>query len=264
MSKVEEVYEYIKNNCFSRNEASLDEICRVRGYIQPTMREYFDSMDIYPLDINLEDLREEFHNPEYEEVGLFTSEGFCILKDRYVIPVYDALGNLVTLIGWLNDFKRYITLATPSFSKSLDFFNIDMALPLARQQGFIIVVEGIFDALSLSANGLPVVATMGSDVNNVKKSMLSLFNWVFVVTDNDKTGNKMELSWIIGSRSTLVKIKGVLHLDLEGDEKGLDVPIKDVDDLCKYYSSEDIQALFHKMNMTRNSVEFINLSSDVF
>lgn len=101
--------------------------------------------------------------------------------NRIILPVHDARGRLISFGG--REFaltrqpgapeprksgaKYKNGAATALFDKSRTLFNMHRALPAARAKpgstGRLIIVEGYFDVISLSAVGIdPVVAPMGT------------------------------------------------------------------------------------------------------
>lgn len=181
------------------------------------------------------------------EIGLYTPLGECILQNRYIIPVYDIEGELITLIGWYPDTKKYITLPTRLFFKSMDWYNIHEAYAMSQSkekgQRVVYVVEGIFDCISLSTLGFPCIAAMGAEISQTKYSWLKLFDKAVVITDNDKTGSNLLSKWEIPIPHVFVKVP---RTKIKLTEQ-VEVTIKDIDDVVKYYPPSEIQAALKQM-----------------
>lgn len=194
-----------------------------------------------------------------KETGLYTDNGYCILSNRYVIPVKDIAGDLITLIGWYPDVKKYITLPTANFSKSLDWFNIDRAYLRSQSpefNGTVYIVEGIFDTLMLDALGLPVIGAMGSSVNTSKGIVLNIFNKAIVIPDGDVVGQKAINTWSIPIPHIFLKI-GNKKIQI-GDKE---VKIKDPDDLVKFFPQDEVYDLLtsyiSKVGTTKGKVDIL-------
>ncbi len=226
------------------DEDSIDTLCNLRGY----MVDSDQAVCLDEMGVGICTLIEEewLHRRELVEYGYTTSSGFFLLDNRYIIPVRDIEGNIVTLIGYYPDKKKYITAPTPFFSKELMFFNIDNALLMSEEyNGTVFLVEGIFDCISLRSIGLPAIATMGSTVGVSKCDLLRVFNKVVYIPDNDKTGRKA-LSplggWSVPSTAVGVKLSGS-YVYAEGTEDERSVKIKDMDNLVNLYEPDDVREI---------------------
>lgn len=227
---ITEVYGMILDN---GNE--IDELYNLRGIVQDYQKEFLEDYGIVQLkDVSMLHL---FNTKEVNrETGLFTETGYCILKDRYIIPVTDISGELLTLIGYYPDVKKYITLPTPNFSKSFDWFNIHQAYIRSLQfGGLVYICEGIFDTLMLAALGLPAIGAMGAQVGSSKGTVLEVFKKAICIPDADEVGQHAKNRWRIPIPHTFVQIpKRVLTFN---DKKLI---IKDPDDIVKYYPREGL------------------------
>lgn len=232
------VYDLMKSY-FS--ETSFEDLCRDRGYpigetcqydlIKEMNLGYFETDDI--------DLFKDFS----PELGLFSQKGNFLLNGRYIIPVYSVSGDLISLIGYYPDFKKYITLSTPFFSKECMFFNFKQAYELSwsKYNGFVIAVEGIFDCLSLRAVGLPCIATMGASVSKIKGELLKLFKDVLAIPDDDTTGRKSlnrysKSGWKVPSNTTMLKFRGG-NVNFGGQV----LHCKDMDNFVTWYEEDDVR-----------------------
>lgn len=207
-------------------------------------------------------------------------DNYFILQDRWVVPIRNASGNLISLVGWYPDLKKYVTIPTRYFKKKLDWFNIDDALELSLEyyDGLVFVVEGIFDALSLRAVGLPVIATMGSTVEAVKGQTLNLFNKVVMFSDSDEAGDRAMKFWHLPDNTLKVRLKGVIDVEAEQivnkreynseiDEYEMKKVIetitikkklKDPDDLVTYFPVDGVRQLLLETTKSKLNVEYLN------
>lgn len=254
--ELKEIYD-IMTDSFS--PTSAEDLCRDRGYpidespqydlIKSMNLGYFESDDI------------EVFKKYSEELGLFSKKGNFLLNGRYIIPVEDISGNLVSLIGYYPDFKKYITLATPFFSKACMFFNFKQAYELSwsKFDGFVIVVEGIFDCLSLRALGLPCIATMGATVSRIKGELLKLFSFVLGIPDDDTTGRKSlnrysAKGWKVPDNAVMLKFTGGLV-----NFGGTYLHCKDMDNFATWYESEDVREILLSFRGSHEDIEELRL-----
>lgn len=258
----ERVYREIKKRCDLKQD--MQDLCTFRGYALG----YEQSKLIEELGICHYDMPEKEYEiilgDRAEELGLVTKNGYFLLNNRYIIPVRDALGNLVTLIGYYPDAKKYITVPAPFFSKDVLFFNFDHAFPLSFEKfgGVVVLVEGIFDCLSLRAIGLPAIATMGSTVSREKYEILHMFNKVLYIPDNDAVGRKAlnrrdkVHGWRVPSTATGLRLQGIV--DFRSEENMSDTlikPIKDVDNLISWFDGDSVREEILKYADSRMEIE---------
>lgn len=246
-------------------ESDIQEICRLRGYLpdsdQSTLLEELNIGSCTLLD---KDLCNETAN----KYGYLNTSGFFLLDDRFIIPVRDICGNLVTLIGYYPDRKKYITVPTPFFSKELMFFNIDDAFIRSWEDynGVVILVEGIFDCLSLRAIGLPAIATMGSDVSYAKREVLRNFNRVIYIPDNDSVGRRAlnrydkMYGWKVPANAVGVRLMGEVDFNEEGmsDEDKI-LKVKDTDNLVSWFDADSVRDSILQFANTKEEIVTLEL-----
>ena len=126
--------------------------------------------------------------------GLGLTDGTCVLKRRYVVPILDANEIPLAFIGRLPDElvdeenpKYVITKNTAVFRKRNMFFNLK---GLKEAGDAVLIVEGVFDALSFVAAGVKnVVSTMGAHISEDQIDRLKMSKKTPVLAfDNDATG----------------------------------------------------------------------------
>lgn len=230
----------------------IDEIIELRGYkntpIEDKMRKVFKEVGLFKmpsrdiLEIMLPKVKEE----ELIEWGVYTKESkHHLLEDRYVIPIRDLEGKITALVGWFNDYKKYITTPTPGFSKKVQFFNEEI-METSIDKGYVILVEGIFDTLALRAIGEPVMGCMGADLSPIHIEKLKRYNKIIAIPDNDKRGNQSnpyktghnKYTWRIENKKVFV---------------GLPEGIKDVDDLLKNF--EGVEKVIEEVSKLDNFIQ---------
>lgn len=230
------------------------ELCRMRGYVSAEQVGCLREIGVgvcSPADLSVFD----------EDLGFITRNGNFLLDSRYVIPIYGVNGDLVSLVGYYADQRKYITLPSPFFSKDLMFFNFNQAYKLSWQEygGFVILVEGIFDCLSLRALGLPSIATMGATVSGIKGELLKVFKHVLAVPDDDKVGRRAlnrysKYGWQVPDNTTMLKFHGG-----ELDFGGTVLYCKDMDNYVSWYEADDVRESLLRFAFSRNDVEELSL-----
>lgn len=170
---------------------------------------------------------------KFKDLKLFSEDGKFLLEGRYVLPIKDMEGNVISLVGWYPDKKKYITLPTKYFVRNCLFFGMEQFLKTGIGKDYI-VVEGIFDSLSVRSLGLNCLAQMGLDDSPVKVLLYGLCSKTLGIPDRDKGGQK-----VIEKDKWRLPINGS-YLYWTGDFSE-SVHVKDIDDLIKLYDSESIR-----------------------
>jgi len=246
---LEKAYEIIKSHY---SATYVDELCRLRGYVGDEQRALISELQLGCCELQAQELGER-----RKELGLVTETDNFLLSDRYIVPIRDIEKNLVALVGYYPDYKKYITTPSMFFSKETLFFNIDHAfeLSLKKFNGLIIVVEGIFDCLSIRALGLPCIATMGSTVTDCKEEQLKLFKKVLYFPDNDKIGRKAlnrygsSGGWKVPYNATGVKLEGKIEIG------GKLMKVKDVDNLVSWFDADTVRSCILQFADSKEDIE---------
>lgn len=236
-----------------------NELNKLRAVFKEELLSSYEECGVYKISepVDLTDDEEQL----LTKYGFYTNKGTFLLNNRFLIEVHDASGRLLTFIGWYPDNRKYITIATKYFSKKIDWFNLDRALDLSLNyfEGAVFVVEGIFDALTIDALGLPAIATMGSNVNNIKGRVLNLFDKPVLIPDGDEVGQESLNRWYTPKNATKVKMALRLDMPME-DENGVKykkIKIKDTDDLIKYVDSDGVRESLLGIANSANPIEIL-------
>lgn len=176
------------------------------------------------------------------DLGIFVEgekRNYFLMDGRFVLPIRDISGNVIALVGWYPDDKKYLTTKSKFFSKSHMFYGMENMG--ARLEGPTFMVEGIFDRLALESLGYRTMATMGLNASSEKQPLYKLMgNRIIGIPDGDKGGIKArnEDEWNLPLGASYLSWKGKMDV-------GLDYPIiiKDVDDLVKYGDEDSIRSL---------------------
>lgn len=225
-SRFRTVYNYLQQNSKPKEKVAL-EICQLRGYYPERMASIIIKAGFLKIEDN--SCYDKLVNAG-DDLGLFTSEGRFLLEDRYIFPVHDMLGNIIALIGWYPDNKKYITTPSRLFSKGGLFFGMEQLGTTGIGKNYVLV-EGIFDCLSVRSLGLPCIAQMGINSSREKSVMYTLFKSLVAIPDNDAEGRGVIQfdKWNLPSNSH--------YLKWVGDNS------KDIDKLCNSYEEDDIRDL---------------------
>ena len=147
------------------------------------------------------------------------------------------VGNIVALIGWFPDEKKYITTPSRLFSKKCLFYGMEQLSMTGIGKNYFIV-EGIFDSLSVRSLGYNCVAMMGISVSRYTEVLYSLFKNIVAIPDNDNEGRRVitEDRWRLPSNGKYLRLKG---------------NCKDIDDVLKVYDMsnvfDDVWAVYDKV-----------------
>lgn len=172
-------------------ETTIFEVMGLRKYVTEEMYETLMEMGIWKVN-NTSDIfyyDKKVTEKQLKLWGLLTDNGDFLLKGRYVIPVRNISGQVISLIGWFPDFKKYITAPTVGFSRDTSFYNLDCyQKSIEEYGGLVFLVEGIFDTIAGKSLGLPFLGNMGLELSPIKTEILTRFNKVVAIPDNDKAG----------------------------------------------------------------------------
>lgn len=228
------VWNWIKSNSIDKDKV-VEEICEKRNYSVERMGKLLSEIGFSRLDTEV-DIK-IFAKKEFSDLGLY-KDGKFLLESRYIFPVKDMLGNVVALIGWYKDEKKYITTPSALFSKSGMFFGMEQLNKTGVNKRYFLV-EGIFDSLSLRSLGYNAIAQMGIDTSLQKQVLYGLFRRVVAIPDSDGEGRKVISmdAWKIPVGSSYMKWSGTVP----GRKNGL----KDIDDLCNYYEKDVVIPLLN-------------------
>ncbi|OYD26690.1 DNA primase catalytic core [Mycoplasma testudineum] len=137
----------------------------------------------------------------FEIVDLINESSRDFFYNRLIFPIYDSKNNLAGFSGRVltdqNKPKYLNSSDNLIFSKAKVLYNFHNAISEAKNLGFLIIVEGFFDVISLSKIGINnVVAIMGTSFSvehliQIKGLEIVLF------LDNDKAGLKATLDHLL-------------------------------------------------------------------
>lgn len=167
-----------------------------------------------------------FSLSEVERTGLImkreNGEGyFDFFRGRIIYPIFDIRQRVIGFGGRVLDdsLPKYInTPETPIYKKGQTLYGLNFAREAIKEKGFIIIVEGYMDLISLSQRGFNnIVATLGTALTLEQVRLLKRHaSLVVVVFDGDKAGE------IASLRSLEVLLEEGLEVKLVALPSGFD------------------------------------------
>jgi DNA primase len=120
---------------------------------------------------NLNEVFKDYDNDALIKSGLISKNDkgkrYDRFRNRIMFPIYNAKGQLVGFGGRVIDEndtpKYYNSPETSLFQKSYELYGLLAARKAIREKGYVLVVEGYMDVVSLAQHGIRnVVATLGT------------------------------------------------------------------------------------------------------
>lgn len=176
-------------------------------------------------------------------VGLIkksTNKYYDAFRGRITIPLINEKNELVgfsgrDIVG--NDPKYLNTKETDLFKKSKFLFNLNNAKVEIKKQKYVLVVEGIFDAITPYIKGIKnVVASQGTALTTDQIKLIKRYTDTAVLLfDNDAAGSEATIRGIelAQNNGIMVKIATLPHGYKDPDEaakKSVDIIYKSVDE----------------------------------
>jgi DNA primase len=113
------------------------------------------------------------------------------MHGRVVIPIHNEHGELVAYAGRAIDGSEPRYKLPAGFHKSQELFNLRRATLETGIDRRVVVVEGFFDCMRVSAAGFPCVALMGSSLSAQQEELLARhFKNACLMLDGDEAGRK--------------------------------------------------------------------------
>lgn len=132
------------------------------------------------------------------DVGLvrnYDGRWYDFFQERLMIPIADHRGRVLAFSGRTlkpvdgKNPKYKNSPETDWFKKKTVVYGLDRAARLAREHGFLAIVEGYFDQWALLRREVPAVAVMGTALTPEHVSLLTRYaNQIVLVLDTDSAG----------------------------------------------------------------------------
>ena len=164
-----------------------------------------------------------------EKYGVYHDYFNCYWNNNLVLPIQNLKGEIKGLAGFnpfiysevkegISSDNYYQYSVKSAFEKGRYLFCTEGTYSRALREGYLFLVDGIFDALSVANAGFNAAAMMGSTVTQEILMQLRFIKRVILLGDNDEAG---------------YKVYQVLRKSLRNVELVKQGYTKDVDDLLK-------------------------------
>lgn len=140
-------------------------------------------------------------------MDIYNSAGECKWLGLYIIPIRNVRNQLVAFVGYdprrklivdLDDLKENNEILPPKYTISSqtvfdknNYFLCPNGIRKAVEDGYCLLVDGVFDSITLASHGFNSASFLGSDVNDNLLFILSFIPKLFICHDNDKAGIKL-------------------------------------------------------------------------
>jgi DNA primase len=122
-------------------------------------------------------------------IGYFSGRGS--MSGRVVFSIHNEKGELVAYAGRATDDSEPRYKFPAGFHKSVELYNLHRAIGDGNTRRRVVVVEGFFDCLKVTAAGFPCVALMGSAMSEAQEELLLRhFSVACVLLDGDEAGRE--------------------------------------------------------------------------
>lgn len=138
------------------------------------------------------------------EYDMYSWDGVCLWDNYIVFPIKNIVGTIVGFAGFdpINkakvqsgmdvDHPSYYRYSNSSvFNRGKYIYSLHGVYERAVKDGYIVLVDGIFDMLSLSDEGFNVGSLLGSQITDEVLFQLRFIDCLFVAEDNDTAGRQL-------------------------------------------------------------------------
>lgn len=160
-------------------------------------------------------------------LGCYDDDDDCIWNNCLIFPIKNVVGEIVGL-GGFNPFRYAQAHETQSwdiyyyqyssksvFTKGNYLYYAGDSFDKALDDGYLIVVDGLFDAISLNEAGFNAAAMMGSSVTDAIVLQLRFIPNVIVARDNDAAGAKLA-NTLVAKLKNCVVFNQLENKDIDG------------------------------------------------
>lgn len=131
--------------------------------------------------------------------GLYSRNGeYCLYYKRLAMPLRRMDGYVIGLCGYSNgndenqsDFVKYLYPPKRVWSKERYMYVTGEEFRKAIEEGYIFIVDGLFDQLRLRSLGYNAVSLCGTMLTEWHKIYLGFVKHKIVLSDNDDAGRKL-------------------------------------------------------------------------
>ena len=132
-------------------------------------------------------------------LGVYDRTGeYCMLYKRLVLPLRTLEGKVLGLCGYSNgndederNFVKYLYPPKRVWNKDRWMYTTGEQFKKAIEEGYVFIVDGLFDQLRLRAEGYNAVSLGGTLLTDWHKIYLGFVKYKIVLPDNDDAGNRL-------------------------------------------------------------------------
>jgi len=206
-NKIELYYEinakagrYYHDNLLARDGAYAKEYLANRGLKDETLTKFGIGYSLRDKDALYRTFGGDYSLEDLTDAGLVLNIGANEVRDRFrgrlMFPIFNESGKVVGFGGRRmydesTEEAKYINSPeTKIYNKSKTLYGLNFAKGAIKQQGYLILVEGYMDLISLYQNGIEnVVASSGTSLTQLHAKIISRYTKeVVVVFDSDLAG----------------------------------------------------------------------------
>lgn len=206
-NKIEALYEinkqagkYFYDNLISRNGEYAREYLSERGLKDDMIKKFGLGYSLREKEALFNHFQNDFTEDDLIASGLAINIGGKEVRDRFrgrlMFPVFNESGKLIAFGGRRmhdegSDEAKYINSPeTKIYNKSKTLYGLNFAKQRIKETGFVILVEGYMDLISLFQYGFEnVVASSGTSLTQLHVKILSRYTKeVVIVFDSDLAG----------------------------------------------------------------------------
>lgn len=231
--------EYVNELRIRSNQNNLDYFAELRDFPIETVKE---AGIVYVADMA------EMLLPKYmdivDELGVISNTNKKpIFKDRFVIPILNADGEVENLVGYSKDADERYVYGTAKYYRRRDTYWGLENLNLAYDLGYAIVTEGITDAIRLRSLGFKnTFAMCGTHSSEEMTSLLDRCRYgVIKVPDRDSAGIKALKKWNYLRAVTMfipIRYKDVDNCCFKNEENK-ELIVESINQLIDWVTSEE-------------------------
>jgi len=186
-----------KFNGMSQQQELLAHIAKIRGYSDNSLFNYAVSVQIRDNQIQQDLLsdttiyRSCFHSQTGESLvyGKLLIPGFAPSGELITYICYSAINQVEAKARGIRKPAYFYPEQSTSGGRKSFVYAPPEAWEKIIQSKELFIVDGVWDSVALNMHGVPTVALLGSSLSSDIKHILSVFDTLYLVMDNDKAGS---------------------------------------------------------------------------
>lgn len=265
-NKIELYYEinnkaarYFHENLMKRDGEYAREYLSQRGISEDMITKFGLGYSLREKDALYNKFSGKYDKESQMEAGVVLNIGANEMRDRFrgrlMFPIFNESGKVIGFGGrriWnetSTDEAKYINSPeTRIYNKSKTLYGLNFAKGAIKLAGYVILVEGYMDLISLFQNGVEnVVASSGTSLTQLHAKILSRYTKeVVVVFDSDLAGENAS--------------RRAIELIIENDMNVSIIPLPSGDDPDTYIKKNGTEGFEKLLSKRKNIIEYIGES----